>query len=178
MTRVSVSAQNSSSRCVSAFERASLETSSPKIAPTSPRHTRETICAYPFLACVSENRPEIPRSPSTTTIRSASQPSLAASSASAYCRSVERKFSRTCRGEDWRKYTTASRSKCELAIFCWALTIDATRRQRRLDHVREHRDRLGQHAWHRSLQRPPPQQLQVDLRDLLKQRLVALRELD
>jgi hypothetical protein len=30
-TRVSVSAQNSSSRCVSALERASLETSSPKL---------------------------------------------------------------------------------------------------------------------------------------------------
>jgi hypothetical protein len=129
-TKVSVSAQNSSSRCVSAFERASLETSSPKIAPTSPRHTLETSRAYPFRARVSENRPEIPRSPSTTTIRSASHPNRAASSANAYCRSVERKFTRTCLGEDWRKYTIASRSRCWLAIFPVTVSIDAARHQR------------------------------------------------
>jgi hypothetical protein len=146
ITSVSVSAQNSSSRCVSAFDRASLETSSPKIAPTSPRHTRATSCAYPLRACASENRPEIPRSPSTTVIRSDSHPSLAASSASAYCRSVERKFSRTCLGEDWRKYTTATRRRCEPVIFTVALTTDATRHHRGLDHVRERRDRLGQQA--------------------------------
>ena len=42
MTRVSVRRASSSSRARSAEDRASRETSSPKIAPTSPRHTRAT----------------------------------------------------------------------------------------------------------------------------------------
>ena len=36
-------------------------------------------------------------------ICSGAQPSLAASSESPYWRSVERKFSLTCLGEDWRR---------------------------------------------------------------------------
>ena len=46
-------------------------------------HPRDQLLV-PLARLRVANRPEIPRSPSTTTIRSASQPSLAASSASAY----------------------------------------------------------------------------------------------
>jgi len=49
----------------------------------------------------------------------------------------------TCLGEDCRRYTTASRPKCELEIFSRALTTGSLRHKRGLDHIREHRDRIG-----------------------------------
>ena len=63
-------------------------------------------------------------------------------------------------------------------IFSRTPAITALRRKRRAEHVRDHGDRLQRAVAHRpSLQRPALQQLQVDLRDLGQQRLVALRDL-
>ncbi len=85
---------------VSGAERASLETSSPKIAPTSPAQTRPTSSLNPCRSLALP--PETPRSWSITTTRALSQPSRSASSASAYWRSVDCVFSRTCASVDWR----------------------------------------------------------------------------
>src|SRR5674536_92717 len=87
MTRVSVSRAYSSSLDRSAEERASRDTSNPKIAPTSPRQTRATSPLKPSRPSV--DRPETPRSASMTSMEEAGQPSRATSSASAYCRAVD-----------------------------------------------------------------------------------------
>src|SRR3954454_14127737 len=47
---VSVRLHSSSRRCRSALERASLETSRPNTAPTSPQHTRPTSSLNPLRA--------------------------------------------------------------------------------------------------------------------------------
>ena len=97
---VSVRLHSSSSRCRSALERASRETSRPNTAPTSPQHTRPTSSLNPDRA--DPPRPDTPRSASITNTRSAGQPSRSASSVSAYWRSVDSPWSRTCASVDWR----------------------------------------------------------------------------
>jgi hypothetical protein len=100
MIKVAVNAHNSSKRWRSAELRAKRDTSSPKIAPTSPTQTRPTNSLNPERA--DAVRPEIPRSASITEIREAGHPSRAASSASAYWRAVDSVCSRTCAMLDWR----------------------------------------------------------------------------
>ena len=93
-------AANSINRATSALERASREISSPKIAPTSPKHTRATSSAKPSRA--TPQRPDTPRSVSITTTSPRAQPSRTASSASPYWRAVDSVCSRTCAIDDWR----------------------------------------------------------------------------
>src|SRR5207244_10233223 len=62
-------------------------------------------------------RPLLPRSSSIVTIRSRGQPNATACSAKPYCRAVDSRCSRTCRGDDCRTYTIASRSRCAGSIF-------------------------------------------------------------
>src|SRR5674476_301014 len=76
--QVSVSRAYSSSLDRSAEERASRDTSNPKIAPTSPRQTRATSPLKPSRPSV--DRPDTPRSASMTSMEEAGQPSRAASS--------------------------------------------------------------------------------------------------
>ncbi len=101
MSSVWVIAANSINRATSAFERASREISIPKIAPTSPEHTRATSSANPARA--TPQRPETPRSVSITSTSRRAQPSCTASSASPYWRVVDSACSRTCAIDDWRR---------------------------------------------------------------------------
>jgi hypothetical protein len=117
---VSVSRANSSNRDRSADERASREISNPKIAPTSPRQTRDTNSRNPSRPCAV--RPERPRSQSITSTALRAQPNATASSARAYCRAVDSVLSRTCARLDWRTYTIAARSRCDAWIFDRLLT--------------------------------------------------------
>src|SRR5215471_5815086 len=133
MIKVSVSAHNSSRRWRSAELRARRDTSSPRIAPTSPTQTRPTSSLKPDRA--DAVRPETPRSASITEIRAALHPSRAASSASAYWRAVDSVCSRTWAIVDWRTYTTASRSRW-VAVILLAALIGPSSGERGLDHVR------------------------------------------
>ena len=92
---------NSASRATSALERASRVISIPKIAPTSPEHTRVTTSVNPSRA--TPHLPEIPRSVSITSMSLRGQPSAAALSARAYWLLVDSVCSRTWAIEDWRR---------------------------------------------------------------------------
>src|SRR5712692_12008811 len=115
ITRVSVRRASSSSLDRSAEERARRETSRPKMAPTSPRHTRATTSLNP--ARLSAERPDNPRSASMTSMALAAQPSRAASSTRPYWRAVDSVLSRTWAREDWRTYTNPKRLRCDGVIF-------------------------------------------------------------
>jgi hypothetical protein len=93
-----VIAANSINRATSALERASREISIPKIAPTSPVHTRDTSSANPARA--TPHRPDTPRSVSITTTSERTRPSRTASSTSPYWRMVDSVCSRTCAIDD------------------------------------------------------------------------------
>ncbi|WEO92914.1 hypothetical protein A6P39_001695 [Streptomyces sp. FXJ1.172] len=96
-----MSRASSSSRAKSAEDLASRETSSPKIAPASPRQTFATTWRNPSRS--APNRPEAPRSASITATFERAQPSLTASSARPYCRIVDSVFSLTCTSVDCRR---------------------------------------------------------------------------
>ena len=100
MTRVSVRRASSNRRDRSAEERARRDTSSPKMAPTSPTHTRPTRSLNPGRR--SAERPDRPRSASITSTCWRAQPNRTASSASAYWRAVDSVLSRTWARLDWR----------------------------------------------------------------------------
>ena len=100
---------NSASRATSALDRASRVISIPKIAPTSPLHILVTSSVNPSRA--TPHLPEIPRSVSITSMSLRAQPSAAAVSARPYWLLVDSVCSRTCAIEDWRRYTSAARSR-------------------------------------------------------------------
>src|SRR5215472_9941395 len=145
MIRVLVSAHNSRRRCRSAELRARRDTSSPRIAPTSPTQTRPTSSLNPERA--DAVRPDTPRSASITEIRSALQPSRAASCTSAYWRAVDSVCSRTCAMVDWRTYTTADRSRWA-AVILPAAVIGQSSSERGLDHVRHDYHRVPRRLGH------------------------------
>ena len=99
-TSVSVRRASSSRRDRSAEERARRETSRPKMAPTSPRHTRPTRSLYPERC--SAERPDRPRSASITATAERAQPRRTASSTNPYWRAVDSVLSRTWASDDWR----------------------------------------------------------------------------
>lgn len=84
---MSVSRASSSNRVNSAEDLASRDTSNPNTAPTSPRHTREISPRNPSRSL--PNRPDTPRSASTTAMLSAAHPNPAATAANPYCRPVD-----------------------------------------------------------------------------------------
>ncbi|HEY2262784.1 MAG TPA: hypothetical protein VGI96_09180 [Streptosporangiaceae bacterium] len=106
---VPVIAANSASRATSALDRASRVISIPKIAPTSPEQARVTSSVNPSRA--TPHLPEIPRSASITSMSGRAQPSCAALPASAYWLLADSVCSRTWAIEDWRRYTSAARSR-------------------------------------------------------------------
>ena len=101
ISSVWVIAANSINLATSAFERASREISIPKIAPTSPEHTRRTSSVNPARA--TPHRPETPRSVSITSTSAWAQPRATATSARPYWRVVDSVCSRTWAIEDWRR---------------------------------------------------------------------------
>src|SRR3989441_1055878 len=166
MINVSLRLQNSSKRWRSAELRAKREISSPKIAPTSPRHTRLTTSLNPVRP--DPLRPDNPRSVSIVTIADAGHPRRAASSASAYWRAVDSVCSRTCISVDCRTYTTASRSRCRRVIVCGPLIVCASSSgDRRHEHIGHggHQIRAGS-ASHHSRKLPSSKELEIDRRDL------------
>src|SRR5262245_13770417 len=106
----SASPARSKSRYQSADERARRETSRAKSAPTRPCATSSATYWKPDL----DSRLEWPRSSSMTSIASALQPRAQARSRNAYWRWVDSRCSRTCWGDDCRRYTIALRSRCVL----------------------------------------------------------------
>ncbi len=139
MSRVSVSRANSSRRPNSAEERARRETSSPKTAPTSPRHTRATSARKPARS--APNFPDRPRSASITSTSSRVQPSRTAWSARLYWRRVDSVFSRTCNKVDCRKYTIALRERCPTVTFSRPFISAALRPCCCLHHVGQRQNR-------------------------------------